>query len=188
MAGGRFDLRPIIRGHWYGLSDGRRTDDGGDWPTRIALLSTVLLVPAGMQFDWKLAAPGPLLGGVALLAGALIGSYGTLSTLRLRLLDLADPHDEALEPERDLLDESVAHLLLAALVAALTAASLVIGTNTTPMNEPVTGFWAALAIALSTYLLLLFVLVLPRLYAAYVQINVVRPALNGQHRRRRTHR
>ena len=183
MAGGRLDLRPILRGHWYGLTDGRTTTDEPDWPTRILLLATLLLVPIGVWRDFQLAAPGPLLAGVALLAGALIGSFGTMTTLRLKLADLADVDDDALAPERDLLDESVSHILVAALVAALNAATLVIGTNLTEVNHPVTGFWAALAIALSAYLALLFVLILPRLYSAYVQINNVRPGLNGQHRR-----
>lgn len=186
MAGGRLDLRPILRGHWYGLTDGRTKTDEPDWPTRIVLLATVLLVPIGLWRDFQLAAPGPLLSGVALLAGALVGSFGTMTTLRLKLNDIGEIDDAALAPERDLLDESVSHILLAALVAALTAATLVIGTNTTEADHPVTGFWAALAIALSTYLALLFALILPRLYSAYVQINNVRPALNGQYRHKRS--
>lgn len=184
MAGGRLDLRPILRGHWYGLTDGRTTGDEPDWLTRGILLATVLLVPVGLWGDFQLAAPGPLLSGVALLAGALVGSFGTMTTLRLKLADIADVDDEAMGPERDLLDESVSHILLAALVAATDAAVLVIGTNVTAAGAPVTGFWAALAIALSSYLVLLFVLILPRLYSAYVQINNVRPGLNGNRRGR----
>jgi hypothetical protein len=186
MAGGRFDLRPILRGHWRGLTDGRSRKDAPDWPSRAILLSALTLVPVSYTFDWCLAAPGPLLAGVALLAGALVGSFGTMTTLRLKLVDLADIDDEALAPERDLLDESVSHLLLAAFIAATDAVVLAIGTNTAGATGAVTGLWAALAIGLSAYLFLIFVMILPRLYAAYVQINDVRPGLNGQHRRRRT--
>lgn len=64
---------------------------------------------------------------MALLAGALVGSFGTMTTLRLKLADL---DDDALAPERDLLEESLSHLLLATLVAATDAVALVIGTNT----------------------------------------------------------
>lgn len=188
MAGGRLDLRPILRGHWRGLTDGRVSSARPDWVTRALLLGSLLLLPLGWRCGWTLAAPGPLLSGVALLAGALVGSFGTMTTLRLKLADIADVEDEALAPERDLLDESVSHILLAAAVAAATAAALVVGTNVADPGQPVTGFWASLAIALSAYLLLLFMMILPRLYAAYVQINRVRPELNGQYRIRRASR
>jgi hypothetical protein len=203
MAGGRFDLRPIFRGHWRGLTDGRTRNDKPDWASRLVLLSAFCLLPVGYVLDWKLGAPGPLLAGVALLAGALIGSFGTMTTLRLKIAELGGPDDEGLEPERDLLDESVSHVLLAALVAATDAVALVIGTNTAATAPivgvtkaaaaastapgTVTGFWASAAIALSAYLFLIFVMLLPRLYAAYVQLNNVRDGLNGQNRRRRRH-
>jgi small basic protein len=41
------------------------------------------------------------------------------------------------------------------------------------------GWLAAAMLAVGTYLALLFVLVLPRLYSAYVSINKVRDRLNG---------
>lgn len=175
----RFNFWPVLRGHWKGLTRGDVTAYTPDRLSRHILKLPPLLAALALWRNWELAAPTPLLSAVALLAGALVGSFGSLSTLRLKLTDWADREGDNQQPQRDALDETVAHLLTAAVLCALTAAVLVIGTNVAGADKPVTRPWAALAVGLGSYVLLLFMLVVPRLYAAYVEINNVRDRLNG---------
>ncbi len=178
--GHRFDPIPLLVGHWKSLLDGTYERYQPDWWARAVLM----LVPGGLAAaalwqDWKIAAPDPLLAGVALLAGALVGAFGNLSTFRLKLTEWADRDDDTLQVERDMIDETVSHVLMAALLCAVTAVALVIGTNASEPEAPITGVLAALIIFLGSYVALIFLLVLPRLYAAYVQINNVRDRFNG---------
>ncbi|MFJ3136786.1 hypothetical protein ACIPK5_12805 [Streptomyces sp. NPDC086843] len=84
------------------------------------------------------------------------------------------------EVEKGMLDETAAHLLTGSLLCALDAASLVIGMNVSVTRAGhLYGFWAALAAAISSYVLIIFVLLVPRLYSAYVEMNDVHPDLNG---------
>lgn len=181
LDGYRFDPRPLLRGHWKSLLDANYEDSiRPDRAARVLLaLVPVGLTVAALVFDWTIKAPTPLLSGVALLAGALVGSFGSMSTLRLKLTEWAEDNDSRFQAERDMIDETVAHLLTAALLCAVTAVVLVVGTNTANDKGEVTGVLAAATIALGTYVALLFILSLPRLYSAYVTINSVRPRLNG---------
>ncbi|HVF06387.1 MAG TPA: hypothetical protein VNA20_16210 [Frankiaceae bacterium] len=179
MSGLRFDVTPLLRGHWKGLTDGRFPKYHPDWLARGILCIPAVLAIAAVALDWKLASPTPLLSAVALLAGALVGSFGSLSTLRLKLADWGDRDDTAFQVQKDMIDETVAHLLTAALFCAVTALMLVIGTNTANHKGEVTGSLGAIIIGLASYVFLVFVLILPRLYAAYVEINNVRDRLSG---------
>ncbi|TCR15414.1 hypothetical protein EV578_117110 [Streptomyces sp. BK205] len=79
-----------------------------------------------------------------------------------------------------MLDETAAHLLTGSLLCAFDVASLVVGMNVSVTKEGhLFGFWAALSAAISSYVLVIFVLLVPRLYSAYVEINDVSPELNG---------
>ena len=177
----RFNLIPVVRGSWKGLSDSNYKAD------RFARIAIVLL-PVGLfggmlTFDGRLAAPTPILTAVSLLAGGMLSTFTHLSTLRLKITEwLASPDvdDDFLRDEREMLDESAAHLLTGAVVCALTASFLVLGMNVAQNEEgAITGFWAALSAAASAYVLLLFVMAVPRLYSAYVDINKVSHNLSG---------
>lgn len=85
-----------------------------------------------------------------------------------------------------MLDETAAHLLTGSLLCAFDAAALVIGMNVSATkNGQLYGFWAAFASGLSSYILVIFIFVIPRLYSAYVEINDVSPSLNGFNKTRR---
>lgn len=179
MSGLRFDVTPLLRGHWKGLVDGRFEQYHPDYLARAIMFLPVAMGLVSFFADWKITAPAPLLSAVALLAGALVGSFSNLSTWRLKLSEWSDGDDDRFVVQKAMLDETAAHLLTAALVCALTALALVIGTNTVDKQGHVTGLLAAVIIALGTYVLLLFILCLPRLYAAYVELNRVPDRLSG---------
>lgn len=175
----------LFRGHWKSLTDVRKHRDSGDWITRGVLLLAVLCLPAGWLWDWSIRAPQPILAGVSLLAGALVGSFGQINTLRLKLTDRDGDDAAATQIDRDALDESAAHLLTAALLSAVTAVLLVLGINLSTdssANPAVTGFWAAPAIACGAYAVITFFIAVPRLYGAYVQVNNVSSRVSGYSR------
>lgn len=181
----RFDLRPLFRGQLKSLKLAARQGRPYDY-FAIAILYgvPVALLTAALIGDWHLSAPMPLLTAVALLAGGTLSAFGSLSTLRLKLTEWSENQDGK-DVHRDSLDESVAHLFMVALACVIDAALLVIGLNVsrgapnTPMQDAVVGWPAAIAIAVTAYIFLVFVMVLPRLYWAYTRMNRVSPRLDG---------
>ncbi len=172
----------LFCGHWKSLTDVRDHRGSGDWVTRSVLLLAILCWPAGWLWDWSIRAPQPILAGVSLMAGALVGSFGQVNTLRLKLTDREGDDDAATQIDRDALDESAAHLLTSALLCAVTAVLLVLGINLstdTGSNPAVTGIWAAPAIASGAYAVATFFIAVPRLYGAYVAVNNVSGRVNG---------
>ncbi|MGW3413873.1 hypothetical protein [Streptomyces sp. NPDC000888] len=144
-------------------------------------LAGVMLLRRG-----ELAAPAALLTGVSLLAGGMLSAFTHLSTLRLKITEInATESADRFEVERGMLDETAAHLLAGSLFCAFNAATLVLGMNVSVSSKGhLTGILAAIATGLSTYIVLIFVAVLPRLYNAYVEMNNVSVALNGFDRRK----
>jgi hypothetical protein len=179
----------LFRGHWKALSDYRDETTHPDRVTRTVLV----LVPAAAFIamlalpNAHLAAPGALLSGVALLAGSFLAAWGQISSMRLKLTERASMFGDTERVDRDALDESAAHLLVASLFSGAAALMLVLGMNFTadPTTGAIHGFFAAMAVAFASYVLLLFLIAVPRLYTAYVNLHAVREALNGTHRTRR---
>ena len=103
----RFNFRPVLRGHWKGLSNGARDGHHPDWLARI-----ILATPAGLfVVIWGLkgsfAAPTPILAAVALLAGGMLTAFTHLSTLRMKITELVDEaEDERFVVEREMIDET----------------------------------------------------------------------------------
>lgn len=178
---GRFDFTPVLYGHWKAL-----TLDSPGFPADLLARSVLLILSGGLGIlsiclDWSLHAPAALLTGISLLVGGSLSVFTHLSTLRLRLTDRAD--DPSLDFDRAAFDESAAHLLTAALLAVLDAVVLVIAMNVgIDETGAIRGFWSGFVIAISTYLALLFVMLIPRLYNAYVNVNHVADYLNGFHK------
>ncbi|MGY1718584.1 hypothetical protein ACI8AG_06010 [Blastococcus sp. SYSU DS0552] len=176
----RLNPSPILRAHRKALTRADRPDGTGDWGARgFAWGAALLFVPA-LIWDWRLAAPEALLAGVSLLAGALLSAFGILATVRLRLQDRV-PHSGASQQRaKDLLDESVAHLLAATLACLVNAVLLVVGMNIADRaDDPLIGLPAALSIGASAYLAVTFLMLLTRLYATYVDAVQPRDQLNG---------
>jgi hypothetical protein len=178
---GRFDIRPVLRGHWKGLANGQYINYRPDWAARIILLLPLLLFTAMWVGDGRLAAPTPLLSAAALLAGGMLSAFTHLSNLRLKITEWAgDGGPDRFAVEREMLDESAAHLLTGSLICVLDAATLVVGMNISVSDKgQLIGFWAALASGLSAYVFLIFIITIPRLYSAWVEINGVARHLNG---------
>jgi hypothetical protein len=180
----RFNLMPVFRGSWKGLTDGRYGRLRPDWMARVVLLlPPVALLVIMLWRDARLAAPTPVLTAVSLLAGGMLSAFTHLSTLRLKItewLDDPDAEQDRFKAEREMMDESAAHLLAGAVACAIDAVILVLGLNLSSDDKgALTGIWAALGGAASTYVLLLFIMSVPRLYAAYVEINRVSSKLSG---------
>lgn len=174
----------IFRAHWKALSDYRSSRRAPDLVARVI----VVLVPLGAGSGAYIAgatlrAPEAVLAGVALLAGGLLTAFTYLSSLRLRLTERESTWGDAERLERDATDETSAHLLAASYVSALATAALIVGMIMTDDEAgAVVGGWAALIIALLTYILVLFLMTLPRLYFSYVATHGVRRELSGLHR------
>ncbi|MFD5014620.1 hypothetical protein [Streptomyces chartreusis] len=177
----RFNVAPILRGHWKGLTNGKYLVPRADIFARV-----VLSLPFGLFLylfihGATLASPGALLTGAALLAGGMLSAFTHLSTLRLKITEWDDGDKVSqFKVEKEMLDETAAHLLTGSLACVLDAAALVIGMNVSlDKKGHLTGFWAALSAGISFYVLLIFIVILPRLYSAYVDINGVSGRLSG---------
>ncbi|KND26018.1 hypothetical protein IQ63_37875 [Streptomyces acidiscabies] len=177
----RFNFIPVLRGHWKGLTDGRYAPPRPDVLARLALLIPAIVFLLMWLKKGNLSTPSALLTGIALLAGGMLSAFTHLSTLRLKLKEWVDASEASrYEVEKGMLDETAAHLLTGSLLCAFDVASLVIGMNVSMTKEGhLYGFWAALSAAISSYVLVIFTLLVPRLYSAYVEINDVSPDLNG---------
>jgi len=176
----------LFRAHWKGLSFYRDDAARADIATRVVLVALPVISGIAMWvLAGRLLAPAAVLTGLALLAGGLVAAFGQLSTLRLRLTErMTDEHDGQ-RTDRDFLDETAAHLLTAAYGAAVTAAVLALGMNFALDAEgALTGSWAAVATALAAWVVLVFLVAIPRMYEAYANINKVRDVLSGTHRGR----
>lgn len=177
----RFNFIPVLRGHWKGLTDGRITPPKPDVLARLALLIPLTVFLLMQLRNGHLATPGALMTGVALLAGGMLSAFTHLSTLRIKVKEWVGTSEASrYEVEKGMLDETAAHLLTGSLLCAFDVASLVIGMNVSVTKEGhLYGFWAALSAAISSYVLVIFVFIVPRLYSAYVEINDVSPDLDG---------
>lgn len=179
----RINPLPLFRGHWYTLSDYRKTKPTADLFTR----ALVVVVPLGVGV-WMFVAsgtlsdPGAILAGLALLAGALLAAFAQLSAWRQRLTERAEDFHHSEQRDRDNLDETAAELLVSSYMSVISLIVLVLGMNFgVDADGAVVGFWAALASTLCSYVVIVFLIALPRLYSAYVNINSVRDELNGFH-------
>lgn len=174
----------LFRGHWKALSDYRAVKPVPDRLTR-AVLIVVPLCGGGCMilFGGTLAAPGALLSGVALLAGGFLAAFAQISNLRIKLTERMRDLPDAEQIDRDALDETASHLLVSSYLSAVTAVILVLGMNFgTNAQGAVQGVWGALVVAPAVYVLLTFLVSIPRLYSAYATYNSVRPELSGTHR------
>ncbi|MGP9031520.1 hypothetical protein ACT17S_00395 [Glutamicibacter mysorens] len=186
----RFSLAPIIRGHWKGLTND--TKDGNvnaDWVSRILLISApTLLVTATLVFGWQVHSPSAILSAVALLSAGLLGVFTQLSGLRVRLTERKE--EEWLDVERDGIDEAVSHILFSFLLCIFICVLLVIGINVAaseielPAKEFLRSCWSALVFATTSYVVLTMVILVPKLYSAYTEMNEVKDELNGFHTKR----
>ncbi|QRY61510.1 hypothetical protein JVX90_13920 [Gordonia sp. PDNC005] len=180
----RFNLRPLFAGHWKTLSIDQHDEEEStkpDWLARIGLLLPAVTVGLVMWCnEGRLANPGAILAGASLMSGTLLAVFAQIASLRLKLADRFERGYKGADADKDALDESVSHILFAALLTFVSAAVITIALSMAPPeSRAITGFPAALAGALLSYVLLLILMLLPRLLYAYNRVNKVRSQLNG---------
>lgn len=178
---------PLIRGHWKVLSvPAANLSVRSDRAARLTLVALpIALLVVSVKFKWTLKSPDAVLAGVALLAGSLLAAFGQVAAWREKVRDLYRDYtpSQAAIIQQDGIDETATHLLMAAYLSGVEAMLIILGSNIA-INQAgaITGFMAAVVISLGAYLLLLFLLTVPRLYTAYVEVNSVRKELSGQDR------
>lgn len=175
----------VFRAHWKALSDYRSPGKPRpDWVTRAVVLGLpAVVVVLSFRAGLELRSPEGLLAALALLAGGFLTAFTHLSSVRMRLADREEVWGEAERVDRDSIDETSAHLLAASYLSGVAAALLVLGFNFGGTEDGnIGGVWAALASGAMTYVLLLFLVTLPRLYNAYALYANVRHELNGTHK------
>lgn len=187
----------VFRGHWKSLSDYRDDPPRPDWVTRAVLVlgslavATFLLLSEGA----KIGSPDALLAGLALFAGGLLAAFGEISSMRTKLTEASDDESMIFESYdrvpsgknrmyRKYLDETAAHMLVASYLSALSAGVLVFAMVILGQDTAVTGMPAAIAGGAGTYVVITFLIALPRVYVAYVQMHKVSRQLSGTHRGR----
>ncbi|KXX59433.1 hypothetical protein [Rhodococcus sp. LB1] len=177
----RFNFAPVFIGHWKGLTKDTDTGPVPDWGARGVVAGVPLLVIGLMAWkDVELSFPGVLLTAVSLLSGASLTVFAQLSSLRLKLTEWFDDDDTSRDSDKDALDESVSHLMAATIACVFAAVIIVVGMVTSkPDAVSLSGVAAYAAGGISAYIALLYVMLIPRLYYAYVNVNRVRGNLNG---------
>jgi hypothetical protein len=186
----RLDFTPVWLGHWRGLSMRTHSPTGylHYHPDRVARAFT-LLVPAAAFVGalywlrdalptWSLPADftAVAVGAAALLSASLVAALSQLAGWRDRLSD-RDRVSE--QPVKAMIDEAVAHVALALLESVLMLATAV--ASLALAGWPARLFTAATC-ALGAHVIYLFLLLVPRLYSAYVQRNDVDENLDGYSR------
>ncbi|GLB62712.1 hypothetical protein NCCP2495_05900 [Dietzia sp. NCCP-2495] len=181
----RFQVKSLFSAHWKGLS--QETDGSEpvpDWYARSVLLAGATIAGlAGLFTQAPLGEPSLRLAAFALLTGSLLTVFAQLSSLRLKLTEWFSEEDIGHRVEKNMIDESVAHVLFAAMLSLVAA-----GVTAVDAAVPALGKYADLVInallagvtfSLIYYIVALVVLTLPRLYGAYVAVNDVSRDLNG---------
>ena len=177
----RLNPFPLFHGSWKGL---RNRDHTGNSTADVIARLVTYGIPVGVTVtmtlrDMTLLAPVPVLTAMALLSGGLLAVFAQMATLRSRLTDRRIDLVEAEVPDRRLVDEAVAHLLTAAYCAVVSAALLVIEMNVSEKGKTVEAPLSGIACGFALLVVSLFLLAVPKLYAAYVQLNHVEDSMNG---------
>lgn len=187
----RMNPSALIAAHWKGLQSRAYPSNGGEpttTPDGLArLISAGAPVTVGgvaVIFIWQgnlhlAEGTASLVVTAATLAvGGMLAAFAQLASWRSRL---AERDLDIQRPLRALIDEAVVHILL----AVLESASLML---LTVLSLLLPNPWAivpnALVVAVGSHLVLLFFIIVPRLYSAYVQVNEVTDEVNGYARRR----
>ncbi len=167
----RLNLGPLARGVWDGLRDRKPVgEEPADRPTRRLLLwapigAAVLLAVFRIELD----SADELIGGLALLIGALIGAFGLVAGWKERLAARNLPVDgTALRA----LDEAAAHILMSVFVSAVATAAFGALAQVAPAGDSLPKQVAATAlgaigVASSVYIFLSLWIVVNLLWDAY---------------------
>lgn len=181
----RFSARHIWNGHMKGLRN--RDFNKADTPPSAAdVFARIILygvpVVLGALALWRgatVAAIDGLLAAAGLLAGALFMAFTQVAAWRDRYTERMDHWEDAERPQRYSLDEAVAHILMATYACFVLAVVTLVGANFTDKDGNLTGIFAALVVTIGTYLLLLLLIIVPKLYASYAVTHRVTKDMSG---------
>ncbi|WP_434769959.1 hypothetical protein [Curtobacterium flaccumfaciens] len=176
----RFSFLSLIRGHFKALRDRDRPSRRIAWGVIIALygLPIAIGVASSVTQNARLESPATILTALALLAGAFLTSFTHMSTLRGKLSDRQGDHEDTERPDRNMIDEAATHLLMGAFASISTVILIVVAMNA-QHGDVLLGWAAALIIGACSWVALLLLISLPRLYNAYVEVNRVPNELSG---------
>lgn len=129
-----------------------------------------------------MAAPASLLAALSLMSAGLLAAFGQIASIRSKYRLPDDDYDPDWRT-REMLDEAVAHILTAALVAVFTAVVIVVGMNSGDGDGETLAQWAsAVVTGGGSYLVLIFLMVVRKLWDAYEVANERDQASNYLHR------
>lgn len=185
----RFLRWPLFIGHVKSIARGKHWYQRSVFFVFLVLFGSPIAVGI-LSFRAGLAMPQPasLLTAISILAGGSLTAFTHISTLRLRLTDREGSYLLTEDAERKSIDEAATHLLMSVVASVLVAAVIVLAMNVTPLNAagalpPLPRVFTAVILALSTYVGLLYLIAVPRLYTAYLAINRVSRELAGNLKR-----
>lgn len=182
----QFSLATLIRGHFKSLRDRRYSPSRFSWPTVAVLYGLPIAVGVAFHFypGAMLKAPAVILTALALLAGAFLTSFTFISSLRMKLTERQADNEDTELPDRNLTDEAATHLLMGAFSSIATAVILVVCINFRSA-DCLNGIPAAIMSCLCTWVALMLLIAVPRLYDAYLVVNKVPDAMSGSFKGRK---
>ncbi|MEV7428338.1 hypothetical protein AB0N29_01855 [Nocardioides sp. NPDC092400] len=168
----RLSVRHVLSDHWRSMR--KHGSSVADAAARYALLVVPLAVGlVSYGLEWRLLSPTALLPATSLLAGVLLATSGQLISLRARIADsvllsgnqrVKNIYREALS---GVLVAALAALLDAVLLAILSSVAIPQGETGWRLDFAIVG--CALALTVSTFLVLMFLASVRRLYLAYLE-------------------
>lgn len=181
----RFSAASIWRAHLKGLRNRnfRKAEPGlgiVDVLARGVLYGLPLgLAVAGYFVGAKVVAVDGLLAAAGILAGALFMAFTQVASWRERYTERQRERYASELPQRYSLDETVAHVLIATYASLALVVVVLVSANYANKAGDLVGVGAALTIALGSYVVLLLLIILPKLYAAYAVTHEVAPEMSG---------
>jgi len=178
-------LNPInvFRAHWHSLEHRTNQSTRKDLGTRAVLLALPavvggLIVMAGHELE----SAGTFVSALSLFSAGLLAAFAQIANIRAKYPTPDGDYDPDVLT-RAMLDEAVALILVAALVSVTTAAAVLVGLNlgaTDAQGAAVIPTWLSAPIAAAcTYLLLMFIMTIRKLYGAYTKAHDVDTAQHG---------
>lgn len=177
----------LLRGHLKVIAE---RDESGRQPKpwiRSVLVAFIYVLPVVLGLitattNTTVHAPGGLLASTSLVSIGALSAFTQLSSLRQKLTERSKAYEVAEAADRSMMDESATHLLMCAMAAMLSAASIVCGMLwSDQQNAEYSGFMAGVSICLTAWTGTILWIAMPRLYTTYVQHHEVPCHLSGKH-------
>lgn len=180
----RFSATSIWLAHVKGLRNRDFESENLNSAADIFALSVLYGLPltlsvVGYVLGAKITGADGLLAAAGILAGALFMAFTQIAAWRDRYTERQKERHESELVQRYSLDETVAHVLMAAYACLLMTVLVIVGANFTDAEERMTGLAAASVIAVGTYVVLILLIIIPRLYSAYAVTHKVPSDLSG---------